>query len=676
MQINNPVLNVSLNARLIIGCLGLLSLLFVALAGSGLSSLPFLLSQHQASLQSGTSPNIDQAVSKSRTRISDFATAAPKSFAAVLHQAFGNKLDTYNSNKLTQQAARGQLPTPRSIVFVPANLLKGAAGAYASEDGGLIFLNEDIRDDTAVLSEVIIHEWAHHLDAILGSDDAQGEEGDIFLRGIRHAGPITSEKLLRLRYSQRGHSTIHFSNKEITIEQGFFDFVAAPFVFVGKAVTDPIGTASSVGKGFANTVVNVGQGIHNAGKGVVNMSSSLVTGNFKGVLGSALNIATAPGNLINKTAVELNEVTPGLGTAANVGVGFTPAALFVASAQGISDTRSGFQNGGLQGGFTALSFAAVDVGMSGVGRANKGLRGAGYTKAVKAKPTTFLGKVKAAPGKGLSSLKKKTPIIKNLDKYRLTRATKKEIKLGKKLMAPGKEKTLKALTKLDEAPVKLGINLGIKGNIPGRDRDDDGNLLGTGGSTNQQIIDDIGSADPWDFNFGFDDNDPTGSGLSWNNDFGYDPDEPVAYEDPWDNDPTGVGMSWDNNFGLDPDDLEPIVFEDPWDNNPSYAPIVIAPPIPDGSCNIGHGGLNAISMCCDLKGQRALDACLNNHLPEDIDNDPLLCDDDFDDTYNDCLYAAQSSKAGSSTYTERAPAPMQGHSSGVGISGRSTQPAR
>jgi len=485
MQVNNHMgNNTHLNSWLAIGPLTLL-----VLAGSGLLTSSVLFSQYQNSTVSSTASNeIELATIETRKRISKFATVDPKSFTEVLHQSFGNKLDAHNARELTQKATLGQLPLARTITFVPTSLLEGASGAYAAEDGGLILLDERIRNDTAALSDVILHEWAHHIDASLGPVDAIGEEGDIFLRGISNFGPISPNELHQLQQSQHGHTTILFRGRYMAIEQGFFDFITAPFIYLKDLATDPINTLKKTVKAATNTVINAGKGLLKAGENLGNVVTSVAKGDFGGALGSALNFATGPGNLLNKTAEELDRVQPGLGTVGNIALGATPAGVISAGAMGLSDTVNGFKNGGLAGGLRAGLFAAVDVGMSGVGRANKGLRAAGFKAASKPKATTLFGKLKAAPGKISSTAKKKVPIYKNIDNYKFTKATPKEIDLGKSLMAPGKEKTLKRLTKLDQAPVKHGIGGTNSILIREGDRDRDGVLLGKGNSDNNNDV--------------------------------------------------------------------------------------------------------------------------------------------------------------------------------------------
>jgi hypothetical protein len=471
MQVNNQMNNTStaINTWFAISLM-----ILIVLSGSGLLNFSTPLTQAQVNTDASAAPSqIELATSKASKRISDFATANPRAFTQVLQQSFGAKLDAQVALELTQKAALGQLPVARTMVFVPTGLLGGARGAYAAQDGGLILLDEQIRDDSAVLSEVIMHEWAHHLDASLGPVDAAGEEGDIFLRGIRNTAPLGPSELRQLAQAEHGHSTIVFKGQHIAIELFIFeafgalgealgDVLAAPFNAAKDLAEDPVGTLAKIGEGVIDIVESTGNTLINTGKDLVNVVTNVAEGNLVGALGSALNVATGPGNLLNETAAHLDEIQPGFGTLGNIALGATPLGPIAAVSMGLADTVNGAKNGGLAGGLKAGLLAGVDIGMSGVGRANRGLRAAGS---------------KSSPSR-LAALKKKMPILKNMDNYKLSKATPGEIALGKKLMNPGNETILNTVKKLNKPQVKYPINIGKTLLVRGEDRNSDGVLLG------------------------------------------------------------------------------------------------------------------------------------------------------------------------------------------------------
>ena len=536
---------------------------------------------------------------------------------------------------------------------------------------------------------MILHEWAHHIDASLGPVDAIGEEGDIFLRGISNFGPISPNELHQLQQSQHGHTTILFHGRYMAIEQGFFDFITAPFIYLKDVVTDPINTFKKTVKAVANTVKNAAEGMVKAGENLVNVATSVAKGDFGGALGSALNFATGPGNLLNKTAEELDRVQPGLGTVGNIALGATPAGVISAGAMGLSDTVNGFKNGGLAGGLRAGLFAAVDVGMSGVGRANKGLRAAGFKAAPKPKATTLFGKLKAAPSKISSTAKKKVPIYKNLDNYKATRATPNEVDLGKSLMAPGKEKSLKRLTKLDQAPVKHGIGVTNSILIREGDRDSDGVLLGKGNNDNNVEVEPvaatvcpvvpsealISSVHKELIRLGYEVGSAGEKVIESIKFFqegcrcmGEAPKACVT-EELLTNLESTVIQCDDTGFCKFDMNTDPIAVD-----IVSVDTITIethSEPAPLAACAADMSDLTSLRQCCDAEYDQAYSKCYDS-VTEDA---AQACENSANDAYNSCLVTQNSRNSTGSPYTERAAKPVRISPSSPSQPAASSEPA-
>ncbi len=206
------------------------ALLCLALTGS-------VVQAQSAQVSSADKALIDLAVAEASSRIQQLATTDPGAFAAVLQQALGARLDAKAKRDFVQKASKRQLPFPERILFVPSGVLAdvGAEAAYATENGGVIFLSAGSRSESASLPDLILHEWGHHLDATLGAGDANGEEGEIFLLGNKNGGPIPIAEQHRLAASESGHATIDFEGRMISVELGFFDFIAAPFNAIADA---------------------------------------------------------------------------------------------------------------------------------------------------------------------------------------------------------------------------------------------------------------------------------------------------------------------------------------------------------------------------------------------------------------------------------------------------------
>jgi hypothetical protein len=335
----------------------------------------------------------DIAVVPARARIQQFAAANPAGFGAVLRQTFGTRLDVQTQRALVQQAAAGRLPLPARIVWVPSAVLDGARGAHSARAGGVIFLDRGLRDDPVRLTDVMIHEWAHHLDTTLGPGDATGEEGHIFLLGEKRRGPIPFDVHRRLARATDGHASIVVDGKRYVVEQGLFgDFFSA----VGnglKSVGNGIGNIAKQGvKLVGNGVKAVGQGVKGAvlaaGGTIAAIAGDTASANklfnsagtafeasgksLERGAGNALDAARDLKNAHEGAMDALDQIVPGLGTVGNIASAVSPAGPFLAGASSIDSVRTGYQNGGLGGALLAGGGELLKHGASKVG--GKGLK--------------------------------------------------------------------------------------------------------------------------------------------------------------------------------------------------------------------------------------------------------------------------------------------------------------
>ncbi len=490
---------------------------------------------------------IEEAVFLATSAVENFATTDPEGFAAVLRQSFGSRLSPEMEQQFLEQAASRQLPLPVRFVIVPNMILEGASAAYMSKEGGAILLAAEFRASAPALATLILHEWGHHLDTLLGRGDSALDEGDLFFHGINRGEPLPSDIICVVAAGADDHGIIEFEGQRVEVEFGFFDAIGSALVSVGKGIV-------SVGKAAVNTVVNVAKKavavVKNTVKAAVNtvkgaamgIASGLahMTGNSrlgdslaKGARGSfgnvsksvlkvgsdAIGAAADAGDLINKTSAELDKIAPGLGTIGSLAVSFTPAGPAVALLKGIADVKNVVDSGGSTGAiFGAVGFAALDFGGSRLGRFTGGLSAAkagatgakGVGKLVRTGASSaLLGKASKWPRTAKVWGAFKGGLAKGLAKAKDTSLAKGLAKL-KKLGDAGKASTLKSwkLTRANAAEIAAGgkfaarwpkgakaLEILQKGNkftqpkffIPGRERTADGVLLGTGGNQWKQF---------------------------------------------------------------------------------------------------------------------------------------------------------------------------------------------
>ena len=479
------------------------AIVFSVFTIGSIQSEPLAVTKQHHEMLAEDKAMIGRALNDATDRIQNLAVTDPVRFADVLHQAFGQRIDPNAERDLIFRAAHRRLPLPRRILFVPAGILQGAEGAYAAEEGGTIFIDADLRVNPAALPDLITHEWGHHLDALLGHIRATGEPGQLFLTGIKNSGPILAAWERGLTALENHRGTIEFEGRRIPVEfktgyrrrdrhgSGFFSWLGDACKTVGRTVAN-VGKAAlnsvvdrvkSTASFIKNSAVSLGNTVKGIGQGVAS-GFALMTGNkalsdklagdargsfenagssLKGAANNAVDVAASSGNLYNKTTEELNKAVPHLGTAMNVAVSLTPAAPYVAAAKGFADVKNAYENGGLKSALTAGAFATLDVAGAKLGGVAKGIKlaKAATTAEKAAEASTNLAKLSA-----------------------LTRPAASDARIGANLVN-NSPKATKYLTYLDKANTYVRP----KDFVPGRARDKDGQLAGTGAGNWQDRAD-------------------------------------------------------------------------------------------------------------------------------------------------------------------------------------------
>lgn len=403
----------------------------------------------------GDGERLAEATYRAEARVQELAVDHPAAFAAILRQSFGARLSAEQEQEWIAQAASRKLPLPERILLVSEKVFPGAA-AYVSEPGGTMLLNEAFRSDLDELTELILHEWGHHLDALLGEGDAPHDEGEIFYLGVQQGRAVPPTLLHFSDAHKNDRFVIQFEGRDVEVEcfwggfKRFFKKVGNSVANVAKKVGNGVGNiakatyngvkkaATSTWGGIVNVGATIGNTINGAAMGIASGAAHL-TGNkqlgdslaarsrstfkaagtaVKDFGNNAVNALSSAGNLINETAAELDKIVPGLGTVANVAIGMTPAGPAVAAAKGFADVANVIKGGGNAGQVMgALGFAALDYGGAKIGRVAKGVnaaKGAGIARqgasrtllgATKAAPTGFFKNVAAKVGAKLTAAK-------------------------------------------------------------------------------------------------------------------------------------------------------------------------------------------------------------------------------------------------------------------------------
>lgn len=151
-----------------------------------------------------------------KNHIKDMATNNEGNFRAVLQQAFGSKLSPEKLEELVKKAKDGNFPVPENIQFVNPETLQGNLAAYSSADK-TVFLSENLKDNKALLLHAFTEEAGHFLDDTIGGEDSQGDEGEIFSKGIQKGEPLSSEELETAK-SDNDKGIIEVDGKQVEVE--------------------------------------------------------------------------------------------------------------------------------------------------------------------------------------------------------------------------------------------------------------------------------------------------------------------------------------------------------------------------------------------------------------------------------------------------------------------------
>ncbi|MEZ0373875.1 MAG: hypothetical protein ACAI44_32590 [Candidatus Sericytochromatia bacterium] len=166
---------------------------------------------------------------KFQSLLQNLAQSRPESLRQILLQVYGSKLSEKPEllEHLIRLASQGKLPLPVRIELVPAEALRNNHAAYSHQDGGTIYLNQDLLSAPETLNAAFLEEMGHHLDHQLGGSDTPGDEGEAFMRALLKQAPLSDGQLAQVRSDQdQGQITVH--GQTLTVEFQASGTVTAP----------------------------------------------------------------------------------------------------------------------------------------------------------------------------------------------------------------------------------------------------------------------------------------------------------------------------------------------------------------------------------------------------------------------------------------------------------------
>ena len=141
-------------------------------------------------------------------------------FTSVINTAFGENWDSEILENLRQQWIEGDFSKLPEIEIRSTAELGGANGAF-SVDTGKIYLAEEFilnnSDNISTISDVLLEEIGHSVDAQINSLDSPGDEGDIFSKLLR--GVELSGQEIEVLKSEDDKTNIVLGSQLVEIEQ-------------------------------------------------------------------------------------------------------------------------------------------------------------------------------------------------------------------------------------------------------------------------------------------------------------------------------------------------------------------------------------------------------------------------------------------------------------------------
>ncbi len=165
-----------------------------------------------------TSTILNSAISSSQELLTQYSLS--ENLLADLTTAFGTEYNSEAAQELITQWQTGEFGAFPEIEIRSANEINGANGAY-SADTNKIYISEEYlqanANDVRAVSDLILEEYGHFVDASINSVDSAGDEGAIF-SGLVQGESFTEGELQQLQL-ENDKAVITLDGQEIAIEQ-------------------------------------------------------------------------------------------------------------------------------------------------------------------------------------------------------------------------------------------------------------------------------------------------------------------------------------------------------------------------------------------------------------------------------------------------------------------------
>ncbi len=179
-----------------------------------------------------TFSTLERAISDSQELLTTYAFN--EELLGDFTTAFGDEYNSEAAEELVGQWQTGDFSSFPEIEIRSSAEINGANGAYSVDTNKIYIAQEYLlanTDNQSAVSNLVLEEYGHFVDARINSVDAAGDEGDIF-SGLVRGESFTDEQLQELKL-ENDRAVISLDGEEIAIEQQTSSSFSQPQVAIG-----------------------------------------------------------------------------------------------------------------------------------------------------------------------------------------------------------------------------------------------------------------------------------------------------------------------------------------------------------------------------------------------------------------------------------------------------------
>lgn len=176
-----------------------------------------------------------------------------------LQTIFGNSFDRDGAIAWLETETNNNFGNFPTIEIIAAHSINYAQGAYSADTNTIYLAREFVIQNShspSLISNVILEEYGHFLDAQFNTDDAPGDEGYLFA-GLAQQKSFTKQKIANIK-AESDFATVRIDDRSILIEQANIgDNPAFDLIGLTQLRNDPQFAAID-GSGFSVAVIDTG----------------------------------------------------------------------------------------------------------------------------------------------------------------------------------------------------------------------------------------------------------------------------------------------------------------------------------------------------------------------------------------------------------------------------------